>query len=116
MATKLPSARKSRSLLKLGANVGCFLAVVALVLFGVWVAGGVITDNFHVAAVLTGAWFAVAGLAALVAGRRVRRLRAGVWGGYALTAAAVSVYLGVSMFRDRVADERVVVGTPVAEM
>jgi Electron transfer DM13 len=117
-APVLPPRLRGQILLTLGANIGCFVAVAAVVLIGVWVAGGVVTDDFYVAAVLTGVWFVLSGAVALGLARRLRRLRVGVGivGGYAVTAAAVSAYLGISMFNDRVVDERVVVGTPVMRM
>ncbi len=88
--------------------------VAAAVLFGVWVAGGVLTDNFAASVVLTGLWFAAAGLAGLVIAARHRGLRWPVLGTYAVTAAVVSVWLGANTLRDRVVDERLAVGTELA--
>lgn len=79
----------------------------ALVVGGVWVAGGLITNDFAVAMVLTAGWMAVAGLAALAIAVRSRGLRWPVLGAYAVTAGALAVYLGASLFMDDVVNEQV---------
>ena len=89
--------------------------VAAIVVAGVWVAGGRISDDFRTSMVLTGAWFALSGGACLLVALRARRLRLPVLGAYAVTVAVVGGYLGLSTLRDRVVDERVVTaGAPVA--
>jgi hypothetical protein len=85
-------------------------AVAAAVLAGVWVAGGVISDDFRTSMALTAAWLLAGGATALRLGLRARPLRAGLWGGYALAAGAVAAWLGSTTLRDRVVDERVVTG------
>jgi hypothetical protein len=87
--------------------------VAAIVVAGVWVTGGRISDDFRTSMALTAAWFALAGGACLVA-LRSRRLRVPVLGAYVLTVAVVGGYLGLSTLRDRVVDERVVVAGPPA--
>ena len=82
--------------------------VAALVIAGVWVTGGVISNDFRVSMALTAVWFVVAGAACLVVARRSRPLRFPVLGAYLVTAALVGGYLGLSTLRDRVVDERVV--------
>jgi hypothetical protein len=47
----------------------CATATSLVVLVGVWVAGGVITDNAMTAKLLTGGWFALTGAAALLLAR-----------------------------------------------
>lgn len=83
--------------------------VVLVVLAGVWLTGAVLTEDADVAMVLTGAWFAVAGALALVAGLRWRRLALPVVGAWLVTSVAVGGYLLVTSTVDRVADEEVVV-------
>ncbi len=85
-------------------------AAAAVVLFGVWIAGGVITDDFVGSAVLTGLWFAAAGIACLVVAMRSRAYRVPVLGAYLVTAAAVTAWLGWNTLRDRVVDEQVATG------
>jgi hypothetical protein len=82
--------------------------VAAVVVAGVWVTGGVISDDFRTSMALTALWFAVSGAACLAVAFRSRRFRAPVLGAYLLTAALLGGYLGLSTLRDRVVDERVV--------
>jgi hypothetical protein len=83
--------------------------VAALVLAGIWVTGGVITDNFRVAMLLTGLWFGAAGLTALAIGWRWRRLALPVLGTYLITAAAAGGYLAYASMVDKVVNETVAV-------
>lgn len=83
--------------------------VVAVVLAGVWLTGALLTEDAAVAMVLTGAWFAVAGGLAVVAGLRWRRLAVPVVGAWLVTSVAVGGYLLVASTVDRVADEEVLV-------
>jgi hypothetical protein len=90
------------------------LTVVVVLLIGLWVAGGLVTNDFGLAMALTVAWM---GLAFVVcAGLAWRRpgLRVPVIGAYLLTAAAAGVYLGRSMFLDDEVDERVATAAPAA--
>ncbi len=82
-------------------------ATVAVVLAGLWVSGGVITNDFLVAMGLTAGWMGLAGGAALLVAVRSRDLRWPVLGAYAVTAAVAGVYLGSSVVLDDVVDERV---------
>jgi Electron transfer DM13 len=86
--------------------------VVVVVLVGIWVTGGVITNDFGLAMALTAAWMAVAGLACLAVAWRWRALRVPVIGAYLVTAAVVGFYLGRSMFLDDEVDESVVMAAP----
>ncbi|HEX2045249.1 MAG TPA: DM13 domain-containing protein [Gaiellaceae bacterium] len=85
---------------------------VALVLAGVWVTGGLVTNDFALAMWLSAGWMALAGLLALVVALRSRAFRWPVLGAYAVTAAVLGVYLGSSVFMDDVVDERVAVAAP----
>jgi hypothetical protein len=82
--------------------------VVAVVVVGVWVTGGVISNDFRTSMALTAVWFALAGAVCIAIGLRSRRFRLPVLGAYLATAALVGGYLGLSTLRDRVVDERVV--------
>ncbi len=86
--------------------------VVVVLLAGIWLAGGVITDDFGLAMVLTGLWIAIAGLACVAVAWRWRGLRLPVVGAYLVTAAVVGVYLGSSTFLDNEVDEDVVTAAP----
>jgi Electron transfer DM13 len=91
-------------------------AVAASFVFGVWVAGGVITNSFRASMALVALWYAAAGVGVLLAGLRHRALRAPLWTGYALTAVAVGGFLAWTTLRDRVVHERVLVGVPVTQV
>jgi hypothetical protein len=84
-----------------------------LVALGVWVTGGWISNDFRVSMALTAVWFAIAAAGCAALAWRVRPLRVPVLLGYAISAAAIGIYLGLTTVRDRVVDERVVSGTPV---
>ena len=87
---------------------------VAVVLVGVWVTGGVITNDFGVAMWLSVAWMALAGLVALAVAVRSHLLRWPVLGAYVLTALALGAYLGSSVFFDKTVNEKVAVAAPPA--
>lgn len=87
------------------------LVVVALVA-GIWVTGGLLTNDFKLAMALTAAWMALAGLACAVVAWRRPDLRLPVLGAFLLTALAAGAYLGRSQFVDDVVSERVVAVSP----
>lgn len=70
-----------------------------IVAFGVWVAGGWITDDFRVSMALTAGWFVVAALGCLLVARRVRLLRVPVVLGYVIAAGVIGAYLGATTLR-----------------
>jgi hypothetical protein len=87
------------------------LAVVAVVVLGIWVAGALITNRYVVATVLTVVWMGIALLACGLIVWKRRDLRVPVIAAYLLTAAVAAVYLGRSMFFDDTVDENVVTAT-----
>jgi len=90
--------------------------VAVLFIAGVWLAGGVVTDSFRASMALVAVWYAAAGLGVLAIGIRHRALRAPLWAGYAITAAAVGGFLAWTTLRDTVVHERVLVGVPAAQV
>jgi hypothetical protein len=90
------------------------VTVAALTAVGVWVTGGLITNDFGVAMGLTTGWLVLAGIASVGIALRRRGLAVAVLGAYLLTAGAIGVYLGRSMFLDDTVNERVVTATPRA--
>lgn len=90
------------------------MAVVVVVLVGIWVSGGLITNDFGLAMGLTAAWMGVAAAGCLIIAWRRRDLRVPVLGAYLLTAAVVGGYLGRSQFLDDEVNEKVVRVTPAA--
>jgi hypothetical protein len=79
----------------------------AVVLTGLWVSGGAITNDFALAMWLTIAWMGLAGCAAAGVALRSRALRWPVLGTYVVTAAVVGAFLGSSVLFDDVVDEQV---------
>jgi hypothetical protein len=87
-------------------------AAVAVVALGVWVTGGLVTDDEGVARVLTGVWFAVAGAVAVLVSVRWRSLAVPVLAAYAVTAASIGGFLLYTSEVDKVVEEQVVVAGP----
>jgi hypothetical protein len=108
--TSLGAARPRRASRPLS-----ILVVAGTLVAGVWVAGGVITNDFRASIALTTIWFALAGVACLVIALRAPALRLPVLASYVVVATVVGGYLGLASLRDRVVDERVVTGAPQSE-
>ena len=87
-------------------------AVIVVVAVGVWITGGVITNDESVAKVLTGVWFAVAGVAVLLLALRNRSAAVPAIAGYVLAAGGLGGFLLYTSTVDRVVDEDVVVAAP----
>jgi hypothetical protein len=85
-------------------------AVVAVVLVGTWVTGGLITDDFEYSVALNTAFFALAGAAALLLSLRRRDLLWPVLGTYVVSAALVGGFLAYGTFVDKTVDEAVAQG------
>jgi len=82
--------------------------VVVIVLAGVWISGGVVSNDFRTSMAVTAVWFAISGAACLLIARRWRPLRVPVVLAFVLTAGATGAYLGLTTLRDRVAHEQVI--------
>jgi hypothetical protein len=103
----MPTTRSSRAPALVAVPV-----VAAVVLLGVWVAGGVISDDYRTSMALTTVWFLLSGAACLAVARRVRPLRVAVLATYVLTAGAVGAYLAATTLQDRAVTEQVVTAAP----
>jgi hypothetical protein len=86
--------------------------VAAVLILGVWVAGGVISNDFRTSMALTAAWFGVSGAACVLVAVRSRALRVAVLATYVVTAGAVGGYLAWTTLHERVVAERVVTAAP----
>jgi Electron transfer DM13 len=84
--------------------------VVAMVL-GVWITGGLITNDYKSAMLLTAVWMALFGLACLFVAASDRRLRVPVLGAYVVAAGALGAYLGLTTLTDKVVEEQVATAT-----
>ena len=90
------------------AKLAAFVLVVAIMVAGIWIAGGLVTNVYWVAIALTVVWIMAAGVACgLIAWKRPA-LRAPVAAAYLLTAVLATVYLGRSTFFEDRVDEEVV--------
>jgi hypothetical protein len=85
---------------------------IAVVVAGLWIAGGKLTNDFALAMWLSAGWMALAGLAAVAIAYRSRAFRWPVLGAYTVTAAVLAVYLGMSVVTDDVVNERVATAAP----
>ena len=114
----MPSTRPSPRTAPLAVRLPAAPATAAVVLAGLWVTGGLISNDFRVAMALTAAWMALCGATALVIAIRSRAFRRPVLAAYVVTAAVAGVYLGASVVADDVVNERVatVPPPPAAEM
>lgn len=83
--------------------------VAAVVLAGIWTAGGLLTDDFRLAMVLTALWLGLAGAAALGIAWLWRSLALPVLGTVLVTAAVAGGYLLYASSVDRVVREQVAV-------
>lgn len=91
-------------------------AAAGVVIAGVWIAGGVITNDFRLSMALTAAWFAIVGAASLSSFKAGRSIGIPILAGYLIAAIATGGYLAETTLRDRVVDETVVTGTPASAM
>lgn len=84
-------------------------AVVVLVLAGIWLAGGVLTNDFRASMALTAVWFALVAGGAALAWRRAPAFRIAAVAAVAAFAVAGTA-LALGTLRDTTVNERVVVG------
>ena len=96
----MPSTRPTSRTAPLAVRLAAAPATAAVVLAGLWVTGGLISNDFRVAMALTAAWMALCGATALVIAVRSRAFRRPVLAAYVLTAAVAGVYLGASVVAD----------------
>ena len=82
-----------------------------IVLAGLWLTGGVISDDFRISMALTAVWFGVVAVAALIVWRRAPQLRLPVTAVALATLTLVGGYLAVTTLRDTTVDEAIAAGT-----
>ncbi len=87
---------------------------IVVVLVGIWVAGGVLTDDFRTSLALTALWFLLVVFTAAVAWRRVPALRAAAVAAVA-TFALVGGYLAYASNVDKTVNEVVAAGPAALE-
>jgi len=106
------SAAHAPRFLRVGGRLLLTLVVVAVLVLGIWLAGGVLTNDFTASLVLTAAWMGAAGLGCLMLALRRRELRLPLLGAYMLVAIAATVWLGRAEFFDKTVNEKVVKAAP----
>ena len=91
------------------ARVAAVPLAVGVTLAGIWVAGGVLTDDFRVSMALTTVWFAAVLAGGFLLWRRLPALRAAAVAAVG-TFVVVGAVLTLGTFRDSVVDEAVASG------
>lgn len=86
--------------------------VVVAVVAGIWASGGLLTDDFTLAMVLTGVWMGLSGLICLGVAIWRRPLALPVLGAYVLVAVLAGAYLSRSVLLEDEVQERVEVAAP----
>jgi len=84
------------------------VVVAAVLVLGIWLTAGVITNDFTASLALTAAWMGAAGLVCLVVALRRRDLRLPLLGAYALVAVAAAGWIGRVELFDKTVNEKVV--------
>lgn len=87
----------------------------AVVLLGIWVTGGVVTNDFRASMALTALWFAAVVAAAALVWRRRPSLRLPVSAVAVGTFVLVGGYLALASVRDVTVNERVTTGPALVE-
>jgi len=88
--------------------------VVAVVLLGTWVTGGLVTDDFELSVTLNTIFLLLAGSVALIVAVRRRDLLWPVLGTFVVAATLVGGYLAYGTFVDKTVDEAVARGPAAA--
>ena len=88
--------------------------VVAVVLLGTWVTGGLVTDDFELSVTLNTIFLLLAGSVALIVAVRRRDLLWPVLGTFVVAATLVGGYLAYGTFVDKTVDEAVARGQAAA--
>ncbi|MEO5575934.1 MAG: DM13 domain-containing protein [Gaiellaceae bacterium] len=83
----------------------------AVVLVGIWLAGGVLTDSFRASMALTTLWFGLVAAGAIAIWLRAPALRLPVSAVAVATMVLVGGYLALGTLRDKTVDEALAAGT-----
>ena len=110
-----PSPRRSPGR-RAARAVALAVAAAATTAAGVYVAGGVITNDFRLSMALTAAWFVVAAAIAVASFKAGRSTGIPILAGYLVAATAIGGYLALTTLQDKVVDEAVVTGIPASAM
>jgi hypothetical protein len=101
----------SRTEVPLAVRIVAALLVAVLVLVGLWIAGGLITNDFDLAMWLSVGWMVLAAVLCAVVAFLIPALRGPVLGAYVVVALVVGIYLARSIFLEDEVQENVVTAT-----
>jgi hypothetical protein len=100
--------------MKLARALVLVVAAAAATAAGVYIAGGVISNDFETSMALTAAWFAAAAAIALASLKAGRSTGLPILIGYAIAATAIGGFLAATTLRDKTVNEVVVVADAAA--
>jgi hypothetical protein len=116
MTATAPAPSKRRSTRRAARVLALAIAAAATTAAGVYVAGGLITNDFQASMALTALWFAAAGAIALASFKAGRSIGLPILAGYLIAATAIGGYLAATTLVDKTVNETVVTGTPASAM
>jgi hypothetical protein len=99
--------------MKLARALFLAVAAAAITAAGVWIAGGVITNDFQASMALTAIWFAAAAALAVASFKAGRSTGIPILTGYVIAATAIGGYLAATTLVDKTVNEVVVMADPV---
>jgi hypothetical protein len=113
MTAIAPAPSKRRSLAR---AAGLATAAAATTVVGVFIAGGVITNDFRLSMALTAAWYLGAGAISIASFKAGSSTGIPILAGYLVAATATGGYLAATTLLDKTVHERVVTGMPASEL
>jgi hypothetical protein len=116
MTVTAPAPPRRRTLTRALRAAGLAIAAAVTTVAGVWIAGGVITNDFRLSMALTALWFAAAGALALTSFKAGRSIGIPLLVGYLIAATATGGYLAATTLRDKTVHETVVTGMPASQV
>jgi Electron transfer DM13 len=114
MTAIVPAPSKRSSGARAARAIALILAAAATTAAGVYVAGGVITNDFQASMALTAGWFAAAGAVALASLKTGRSTGLPIFAGYLMAATAIGGYLAATTLNDKTVNEVVATAEPAA--
>jgi len=115
MTAIAPAPSQRRSSVRAARAAGLATAAAATTVAGVFIAGGVITNDFRLSMGLTAAWYLGAGAISIASFKAGRSTGIPILAGYLVAATATGGYLAATTLVDKTVHERVVTGTPASE-
>jgi choline dehydrogenase-like flavoprotein len=114
MTVTLHTPSKRRSSARAARAAALAIAAATTTVAGVFIAGGVVTNDFRAAMALTALWFVTAAASACTSLKAGRSIGIPIIAGYLIATATTGGYLAATTLRDKTIDETVVTGTPTS--